>query len=288
MTSLRTLLTGAVDYAGLFPPAKLNMETAVRNFASYRAGEHAWALGRFIVPVSRLAEFEQELVNATEGEGWIVSALAGSSLDEDVAAVFGFNKRQLAIIDTLELKASTVDEVRAVARTVPSLLAGYVEIPIEPDPSMLITAICKSGLRAKARTGGITADAFPTSPTLARFIRTCVTANVPFKLTAGLHHPLRGTYRFTYEPDSPTGTMYGFLNVFVATGVAQSDGSIADIAAALEEQSPSAFLVGDRQVLWRTYRIDITRMKSLKREIASFGSCSFTEPIEDLKSLNLL
>lgn len=52
MTMLRTLLIHAVDYAGLFPPAKLDMETAVRNYASYQEGEHSWALGRFIVPVS--------------------------------------------------------------------------------------------------------------------------------------------------------------------------------------------------------------------------------------------
>jgi hypothetical protein len=116
-----------------------------------------------------------------------------------------------------------------------------------------------------------------------------VAANVRFKVTAGLHHPLRAKYRLTYEPDGPTGMMFGFLNVFVATGVAQDGGSIADIATALEEQSPSTFLVNDQEIVWRTYRIDISRIISLRSELAtSFGSCSFTEPIEDLKSLNLL
>jgi hypothetical protein len=289
MTSLRALLAGAVDYAGLFPPAKLEMESAVRNYAAYRAGEHAWALGRFITPVSRLAELERELVITNGGEGWRVSVLAGSSLDEDVAAVFGFNKRQRAIIDTLELKASTVDEVRSVARSVPALLTGYIEIPIEPDPSALIAAIGKSGLRAKARTGGITADAFPASATLARFIRACVAAKVSFKVTAGLHHPLRAAYRLTYEPDGPTGTMYGFLNVFVATGVAQNGGSVDDVVAALEELSPAAFHMNDGEISWRTYRIDIAGIILLRSELAiSFGSCSFSEPIEDLKTLNFL
>jgi hypothetical protein len=289
MTSLRTLLAGAVDYAGLFPPAQLDMESAVRNFAAYRAGEHAWALGRFIVPASRLAEFERVLVNTSKGEGWCVSALAGSFLDEGVAAVFGFNKRQRAIVDTLELKASTVEEVHAAARTVPSLLTGYVEIPLEPDPSLLVAAIGKSGLRAKARTGGITADAFPASAALARFIRACVAANVPFKATAGLHHPLRATYRLTYEPNSPTGMMYGFLNIFVAAAVALKNGNADDVVGALEELSPTAFQFSNSEILWRTYRVDIAGITSLRSErVISFGSCSFTEPIEDLKTLNVL
>lgn len=289
MTSLHTLLAGAVDYAGLFPPATLDMESAVRNFAAYRAGEHAWALGRFIVPVSCLAGFEQALANTAEGEDWCVSALAGSSLDTDVAAVFGFNKRRLAIIDTVELKASTVEQVHAVARAIPPSLVGYVEIPLEPDPSFLIAAIGESGLRAKARTGGIVADAFPASAPLARFIRTCVAAHVPFKVTAGLHHALRGAYRLTYEPNSPKGTMYGFLNVFVATGIARNDGSMDDVVAVLEESSPSSFRLNDSEISWRTHQIDIAGIMFLRRELAlSFGSCSFTEPIEDLKTLNFL
>jgi len=290
MNTLRALLTGAIDYAGLFPPAALDMETATRNYDSYRTGEHAWLLGRFIVPVARLGEFERALPKTTsQGDRWLISALVGADIDHDVATIFGFNKRQHAIIDTVEIKASTIDGVKAVARSVPSLLTTYVEIPLDCNPAPLIVAIHASGLRAKVRTGGVTPDAFPSSHDLAGFIHACVAARTPFKATAGLHHALRATYRLTYEPGTPSGTMYGFLNVFIASGVAYSGGTIRDVAAVLEEQSVLAFHLKDGEIGWGKYLIDITKIATLRSEIAvSFGSCSFTEPIDDLNSLRLL
>ena len=226
-------------------------------------------------------------MNSAGGEGWCVSTLASASLDRDVATIFGFNKRQRAVIDTVELKASTPDAVRAVANSVPSLLTTYVEIPLEPDPSPLISAIGKSGLRAKVRTGGVSAEAFPSSMSLARFIHSCATANVPFKATAGLHHPVRAEYRLTYEPNSPTGMMFGFLNLLLAAGVARSGGNVNDVAAVLEETSASAFRIHDVGVGWGHYRVDSPRLSSLRSELAiSSGSCSFTEPIEELESIN--
>lgn len=292
MTMLRTLLIHAVDYAGLFPPAKLDMETAVRNYASYQEGEHSWALGRFIVPVSGLVEFEHAL-NTTARWGdntWRISALADAdALDRDMAAIFGFNKRQQAIIDTIELKASTVDGVKVISRSVPSVLTTYVEIPLDPDPAPLIAVIRSSGLCAKVRTGGITSGAFPSSRNLARFIQACTSSRVRFKATAGLHHPVRGEYHLTYETESETGTMYGFLNVLVASGVAYAHGSMSDIVAALEERTPGAFRFDDDGITWGTFRLDGRRIPHLRSELVNaFGSCSFTEPINDLKSLKIL
>ncbi len=291
MNPLRALLAGAIDYAGLFPPATLDMEAAVQNYDLYRAGEYAWALGRFIVPVARLSELEQALlaIPAKEEHRWLISALAGADPDRDVATIFGFNKRQQAMIDTVEIKASTTDDVRAVARSIPSLLTTYVEVPVDRDPASLIAAIRASGLRAKVRTGGVTPDVFPSSNDLAKFIHTCATTRTPFKATAGLHHPLRATYRLTYQPDSPTGMMYGFLNVFVASGVAYCGGTIRDVDAVLEEQSVSAFHLKEGEIGWGKYRVDIAKIAALRSELAvSFGSCSFTEPINDLNSLKLL
>lgn len=296
--SLTTLLAGAIDYAGLFPPANLDMASAVRNYTEYRSGEYPWALGRFIVPVSRLTEFERafEEVSNRGQENWQISALAGGKLDEEIATALDFNKRHVSptgtaapVIDTIELKAGTIADIERAGKTVPSSLATYVEIPLEPDPSKLIAVIGKSGLRAKARTGGITPDAFPSSAQVTRFICSCMHARVSFKATAGLHHPLRGTYRLTYEPNSPTGAMYGFLNVFIATGVAQLGGKVDDVKAALEETSPLGFQLNEKEIAWRQYRLNIPGISSLRSELAiSFGSCSFTEPIDELKTLKLL
>src|SRR6185436_15978516 len=100
---------------------------------------------------------------------------------------------------------------------IPGYLQPYIEIPVSGDPAPLATAVGRAGGRLKVRTGGVTADAFPSAADLARFLRAAVQAGVPFKATAGLHHPLRAEYRLTYEPGSACGTMFGFLNLFLAT-----------------------------------------------------------------------
>jgi hypothetical protein len=172
---------------------------------------------------------------------------------------------------------------------IPSAMTTYVEIPIAGDPKPLIEAIRDSGLRAKVRTGGVIADAFPPAANLARFIHQCANSGVPFKATAGLHHPLRSSYRLTYESDSAKGMMYGFLNVLVASGVAKAGGSVEDIATVLEEQSPSAFRFDESGCSWRSYQLPVSTITALRGEFAiSFGSCSFTEPVQELQSMGLL
>lgn len=294
MKSLRVLLAGAIDYAGLFPPAKLDMFAAVKNYNAYRQSEHEWALGRFIVPASRLFEFEEAL-RSLPGRGpsqWHLSALVGMKTSDDVSSIKNFNDRQgttSAVIDTVELKASSPNEIDGMARTIPSPLTTYVEIPIAVNPNPFITAIRDSGLRAKVRTGGVTGDAFPSAADLARFIHECAKPRVPFKATAGLHHPLRATYRLTYESDSPTGMMHGFLNVLVASVVAYAGGGVEDITSILEEQSISVFDFNEGGLSWRSHKLNVTTLAALRGEFAiSFGSCSFTEPIQDLQSLGLL
>jgi hypothetical protein len=171
----------------------------------------------------------------------------------------------------------------------PSWLQAYVEIPVARDPAPLVAAIGAGGGRAKVRTGGITADAFPPASDLVRFIRTCLSAGVPFKATAGLHHPLRADYRLTYEPDSPRGTMFGFLNLFLATAYL-ADGLDDDTAARLlEERDAAAIRWDDSGVAWRGRRLGLDALgRAREAGIVSFGSCSFTEPIGDLESLRLL
>ena len=55
-TAIETLLAGLIDYAGLYPPASLDMRAAVENYRQYRGGKHAFALGRFIVDIDRVDE----------------------------------------------------------------------------------------------------------------------------------------------------------------------------------------------------------------------------------------
>jgi hypothetical protein len=301
--TIRDLLTRLIDYAGLFPPAELDMQSAVRNYDLYRKGKNSRWLGRFIVPAARLDEFE----SAAEGilpdggwEGddfWRLSALIGPDLSADLGKIAGFNRKYarldstagVAIIDAVEIKAATASEIERAKKLVPEKTTAFFEIPIHEDPMELIRAIGAMEAFAKVRTGGITADAFPSSQKLARFLAVCTEEDVGFKATAGLHHPLRSVNRLTYEPDSESALMHGFLNVFLAAGFAQNGMDAVQLVEVLEETSPEAFRFEQDSVFWRDEMLVVAHLRNTRNLFAmSFGSCSFTEPVEDLQRLRLL
>jgi hypothetical protein len=285
---LRTLLAGAIDYAGLFPPAGLDMATTARNYADYRAGADAWALGRLVVPAERLAELEREaaeLLAARRGGPWRVSALLAGDLEDDTKRVEAFNRRQqgAAVVDAVEARAAAPWEVEVAREALPRGASLFIELPLEDDPHALLTAVRDAGAMAKVRTGGVTPDAFPSPAMLARFLRACASLAVPFKATAGLHHPLCAEYPLTYAGDSDRGTMYGFLNLLLAAVVARAGGDEPELIALLEERSPSTFRIDAEAVQWRGRRLDERAIAEARRDLVrSFGSCSFREPLDSL------
>jgi hypothetical protein len=296
---LHILLRGSIDYAGLFPPAGLDMAVAVANYASYREGAHAWALGRFVAPASRIGEFESAaaglLPPSPSPSPWGVAALLGPDAAGDIRALGELNCRHAAdgagavVADVVEGKADSVEAVERLLRHVPPYLQAYVEVPIAVDPAPLVAAIGRAGGRAKVRTGGITPDAFPAAGDVVRFIRACHSAKVPFKATAGLHHPLRAEYRLTYEPDSVRGTMFGFLNLFLTTAFMADGLDDRGAGQLLEERDPDSIRFDDSGVEWKGRRLGLDAIRRSRAEgIAAFGSCSFTEPMGDLESLGLL
>jgi len=297
MHSLRSLLTGIIDYAGLFPPAKLEIGPAVRNFAEYRGGDHDWMLGRFVVPAGRLEELEQAAANLLPGAGetpWELSVLGGTDPEGTAQALKALHERHPGgelRASAVEMKASTPREIRTILERLPSDLEIFVEIPYQEDPESLLEELAKDSRgRAKIRTGGVTENAFPTPEQMARFVRACVATDVPFKATAGLHHPLRGRYQLTYEPDSPQGTMFGFLNVFVGAALERAgrlaEGELLEI---LQESKLADFTFDDGSLGWRRHRLSAPETEEARKLFArSYGSCSFVEPIEDLQRLSVL
>lgn len=287
-TAMRALLDGLVDYAGLFPPAGLAMSDAVRNYAAYRRGQTRGMLARFVVPAARLEEFTAEATarRSADDKPWPLAVLAAV---DDAATLDAFERAQRGafVIDTIEAKAESVADIVRIARG----LAGrvvYVEIPIREDPSVLIAALKANGLRAKVRTGGVTAEAFPNPDDLMRFLAACVTRQLPFKATAGLHHPLRGDYALTYAADAARGEMYGFLNVFLSAAFLLAGYDAATVAPLLVERDASQLQVSGEQIRWRTLHVDQDQLRAARRLAGSFGSCSFDEPVQDLAALSLL
>jgi hypothetical protein len=297
MNAIRVLLADGIDYAGLFPPAGVDMNTAVSNYADYRLSGAAWALGRFVVPASRLQEFEAAAaphLDQSSSSPWSLSVLAGADWETDLATLAAFGSRQSKYrrpvrTDSLEVKATSEKVTTDIMRQVPRNLETFVEVPIDKDPEMLLRSISQLGARAKVRTGGVTKEAFPSGPDLLRFIRKAVEAKIPFKATAGLHHPLMADYPLTYSDDSPVSRMFGFLNLFLTTAFVGSGMGDNDAERVLEEGSPGAFSMTEREIRWRDHSLDMAALRATReRGMISFGSCSFTEPISDLRALGFL
>ncbi len=295
------LLRDLIDYAGLFPPASLPMASSVAQYGAYSRSEWNWILGRFIVPVARLGEFERALAGlpapADEASSpiWRLSGLLGNDVAADVASIHEFNARMKArssgsgdVVEAVEVRAASPDEVISSAKMILPELTTYFEVPLSNGREW-IDAISDCGRRAKIRTGGEARDKFPSSENVVAFIRLCAAANVPFKATAGLHHPLRSVHRFTYQPDSLSGIMHGFLNVFLAAAFVRA-GMNSDLAVQLlNEQSAEAFDFDSNGIAWRQHRLNREEIAATRQDFAiSFGSCSFIEPIDDLRSLHML
>lgn len=310
--SLRALLTGLVDYAGLFPPARLEMQAAVETFYRHRRGPNAYALQRFICPVSRLGEWARaaesylaEKRRTANGEmppeTWIISVLIDGKLEENLDAIQRFNDAwrsarpehkhaQHAVIDTVEIKVMTPETIDTALDLLPEDLFTFFEVPIDADFRGFATALAGTGEAAKIRTGGVVPEAFPTINRVAEFIAMMHAAEVPFKATAGLHHPIRAEQPLTYEPGCPRGVMHGFVNVFMAAALLHA-GKIEprDLAEVIGEELPAAFTFADDYAQWRDVRISTPEIAHARENFAiCFGSCSFDDPIQDLQALSLL
>jgi hypothetical protein len=248
--SLRTLLTNLIDYAGLYPPAALDLPTVLENYRRYLASSDNWILNRLVLPISKLGYID------LAGD-WRVTLLVDSEP--------GPLPKQ---VETLETKMP-----RKLS------LPTYCEAPLDQI----------NGAFAKIRTGGLTPDAVPKANEIAEFLSQAAARRIPFKATAGLHHPLRSDHALTYSADSPHAIMHGFINVFIAAAFVWSGYDRATVTAVLHECDPETFDFSDGQLTWRGRSLSTSQIAGARSEFAhSFGSCSFEEPLADLRALGWL
>jgi hypothetical protein len=283
--SARALLDGVVDYAGLFPPAALSMPEAVSEYARAMAGPDAWLLGRFVLPVARLSEFDAARRAVATESSCRLSALVAADSAADVEVVSTFNLGPAARVDAVESKPAHLDDVDRLADRWPGVDV-YVEVAADASLEPWLARIAARGLRAKLRTGGVTAAAFPTPGAVVAFLAAAVGAGVPFKATAGLHHALRGSYRLTYEPDAVSAPMYGFLNVLLATAALRAGRDPAVAEEILVCADPAMLTFSDTGLRWRGLEFPTALLRATRAaHLVGFGSCSFREPADELRPL---
>jgi len=274
------MLEGILDYAGLYPPADLDMQSVVNNWKKYLQSEDNWMLARLIIPVSRIGEFKEcakELLPSSDEEMWQLSMLLPPVCDEQfeksVQETIDFNVSDCgAVANVVEFRAQTTDEIEAALDVLHDDLFPYIELPIQEDPRGIIAALSGAIAGAKVRTGGMTPESYPSSRCLARFIHSCAVAGQSFKATAGMHHPCLHTN------ESVGVQEYGFLSVLQATA-----------SASLKESSVEEV----EQILLSTSldfsSFDEKELEQVRAELFnSVGSCSFDEPREDLRNMGLL
>jgi hypothetical protein len=300
--SLRALLDRAIDYAGMFPPCALALEPALRNQVTYVRSTEASMLNGFVLPVEQFDAATRFFSEFDPHHPLRVAALGPKTTKPDVflngvanaaEAIGSFSKYDVQIVLVSHLEMFLPDDVDSAslkkARAIVSELPVFWEAPPErAEQAITLIAGYNSDEKAatfgyKLRTGGVAADAFPTSPQIARALVAAATHHLPIKFTAGLHHPIR-QFR-----DEVKTKMHGFLNVLGAAVLAAEHRWDADEAVMmLEDEDPRSFSFTNDFFAWRDWKIDTERLKHRHKFVRSFGSCSFDEPRDDLRALDLL
>jgi hypothetical protein len=289
--SARALMAGAVDYAGLFPPAQLPLADALAEYRRAQAGADAWMLGRFIVPAAQLSALADAVTrDAHDGRRWNVSAIVREHMDEEAAAVQAFNQRaanQHVRVDTIECRPSSSDGITWLATTFSPAFTVHVEVGVGPTARDDLGVVARHQLRAKVRTGGLAPDAFPAPASLMAFIESARDVGVPFKATAGLHHAMRGAYPLSGEVGAQSATMHGFVNLMLATAAVGERLPTTTAAALLTRTDRSALVFDDESVRWGDVALSIDAIGRMRQaQCVSFGACSFREPADEYRRLH--
>lgn len=298
--AVRAALTQLVDYAGLFPPAKLEMAAAHAEYNAARRGPFAWMLGRFIVPASRIAEM---LAVPADGYPVDVSVIVEGGSDprawlsglqtafEHLARLRAGEARVRisaleAVLPPLPTQRETYDAsigqfAAALKQAGLGDVPAFVEVPRDArwrsELNLALYALARHRLGVKLRCGGVAPDAFPSAEEVAEFLALAIGEyKLPMKATAGLHHPL-------YHRDEQLGVMmHGFLNVLAAATFARQGASAAELQSIVEAQDAQRVRPGADGLPEEALRA------AREQSFIAYGSCSFSEPTQDLQALGIL
>ncbi|MBI3163881.1 MAG: hypothetical protein HYZ24_04300 [Chloroflexi bacterium] len=298
-------MAGLIDYAGLFPPASLNLADALDEYSRHLSCADNWMLGRFIIPAAQLANLP------TLPDSWHFSVLGRSgatvpefdrALDLDISCLTAFRKIQRAGTDVFEVRLpapafSSANDLSALLNSTNRKLADennlivFHEIALDDawrrNLETTISAISQhngqSGHRIgfKLRCGGVVAAAFPTVEQIAQALILCRDYSVPLKVTAGLHHPIR------HYNESVRTKMHGFINVFGAGILSQAHHlSLEQTVEILNEEDPLNFGFTESHFAWKNLSADSAQIESIRNSgVTSYGCCSFDDPRNDMKKL---
>lgn len=271
---LPAALRGLVDDAAIFPPGDAPLPEAATEHQARRSQPYADLVGTFVVRDTDLPELKATPLALSV----VVTGGAGN-----IAGLASLSRKLHIGVEGIEIALRDPDDLVGNARRVGAAVDAaraegqlddhvpvYVELPhVASTGSWLAAAdeVAAREFRLKFRTGGLDASAYPSSVTLAGWIDAALDRETPFKCTAGLHRAVRHTGDDGFEH-------HGFLNLLVATRQAWDGATRDEVVATLEERSGDA--------------LDTSELDRARRWFTSFGSCSVSEPLDDLIALGLL
>lgn len=271
------LFSGFVDDAAVFPPGSASLPDAVRAHLEHRVAWYRELVGPLLVKTSQLSELPALLdklrtddtplrIGVVGDTGIAAVAPAMARLRDDIVVA----QIEVPVAKRGEDPMPGVAELRDTVGEWGGVLV-YGEIPLTFGLHEALDGLAGTPVIPKFRTGGLLSELFPTPEELAAVIVACVERGTSLKLTAGLHHAVRHT-------DRSTGfTHHGFLNVLVACADAAKGAGVSDVAETLRHTDP-------RPLVDTTYEL-----RDRERPLwAGFGSCSVTEPLDDLIGLGLI
>ena len=279
LPAVRAALGALVDYAGVFPPAQLPLEHALGEYLQARRGPDSWMLGRFIV---RLSQVDQLAPAVPSGERLPLCLILDQG-PQSVRWAAELRTRSRALsIDALEI-ALAPDQIENYARSLDEetglrAIPSYVEAPVTA-----FATLARCGLGAKLRCGGMTPEAYPSPEQAAAFIWNASRNGVPFKATAGLHHPVR------HYNEAAGATMHGFLNLLAASALALQGAPLETITRAVQTEDAAAFTMDSGGLHFEERLFDASLLREVRaRSFIAYGSCSFSEPVDDLRAMGIL
>jgi hypothetical protein len=263
------------DDAALFPPGNAPMIEAVPAHRGHRTACYASLVGPFICPDTRLSELE-DLPDLPRGMTISLVVTGGPSAISAVVPL-AESRHPLAAVEVAGVRdaADAKKAVAALRATLSPATLGFVEVPRGDTRTEVLDTLAGTGIHAKFRTGGTIVTAFPDETELAEAIVAAIGRDLPFKCTAGLHHAVRHTAAGTgFEH-------HGFLNVLAATAAATGGTGSDEVARLLAERSADV-------VTGIVRALDDEQASAARQRFLSFGTCSITEPLDDLATLGLL
>ena len=301
--SLQHFLDKLIDYAGLFPPAKLEIQPSLKNYAEHIHSTDRWIMSQFIIPVSRLHAIPSDVMEKySEVFPLSLSLISPDICNEiDIATqilekyenltIFTGHESRISVLSTFSQHLLDIHQLRKNQNL--DFVSFYEVEPSDNWVSQMNEAVSKisifnaeyeTNIGFKLRCGGVEAYMFPSAEDIAHAILACREAGVPMKFTAGLHHPVR------HYSESVKTKMYGFFNIFIGGMIAHKFSlGIDTIITALLDDNPENFTFDENGLSWKKYSISNFEIQKYRQEsFISYGSCSFDEPREDLQKLGLL